>query len=197
MTKSRTKKRNGGKAPGTVMVVSDGIDHAISLKLCKRLNRFFEALAFLTSLQQACGRDIREKALSDTSEAEDNHSRTLECFINKLAQICDNKRHGPTVTSLAIVRPPDKLLYVFASNQRRSEDAQEAREFIFSVLDYLNREFAKPSCRDDESSPTFGHLLRTILRFNHKRIRWYRKSLLDRLSQCLVDCTILLSEENY
>ncbi|KDN72136.1 hypothetical protein CSUB01_11274 [Colletotrichum sublineola] len=178
------------------MIVADGLDHPISLKLCKRLNRFFEALTFLTSLQKACGRGIQEKAPSETSEAGEDHNRVLECFINKLAQICDNKRRGPTVTSLAIVRPPDKLLYVFASNQRSTEDAEEAREFVLSILSYVNRECAMPGFRGDESSPVFRHLLRNILEFNHERIRYYRQSLLESIPQCLVDCTRFASEEN-
>ncbi|KAK1985859.1 hypothetical protein LZ30DRAFT_340469 [Colletotrichum cereale] len=196
MAKTKAITRNGGKATGMAMIAADGLDHAISFKLCKRLNRFFETLAFLTSLQKACGRGIQEKAPSDTSEAGENHSRALECFINKLAQICDNKRGGPTVTSLAIIRTPDKLLYVFASNQRSETDAEKPREFVFGLLSYLNRACATPGFKDDESSPVFQHLLRDILKFNYERIGWYRRSLLERLSQCLVDCSRSVSEEN-
>ncbi|KZL85528.1 hypothetical protein CI238_04623 [Colletotrichum incanum] len=178
------------------MITADGLDHPISLKLCKRLNRFFEALSILSSLQTACGRNSQFTATSDTSVSEESHSRTLECFINKLAQTCDNKRHGPTVTSLAIVRPPDKLLYAFASNQRSHEDNEEARGFVFSILHYVNQVCAEPCFRDDECSTVFRHVLRNILNFNHERIQHYRQSLLERLDQCLRDCERCTSEQS-
>lgn len=166
----------------------DGLDHPITKNLCKRLNRFYESVVLLTSLREAHHRTGQTRAPSDTESGE-SPSRTFECFVNKLAQVCDSRRGGDTVTSLAILRLPDKLLYVFASNQRSSKEIDRVSEFIYSLLYYVGTVGAQAgSFGDEESSTMFRHLLRNILAFNSNRVKYYAKGLARRLGECIADC---------
>ncbi|KAK1636385.1 hypothetical protein BDP81DRAFT_429600 [Colletotrichum phormii] len=173
------------------MMTADGLDHPISLRLCKRLNRFYEALTLLYSLVQACptsGQQLN-KTPSDVAEPGENHRAILNCFMNKLAQICDNQRGGKTVTSVAIIQLPDILVYTFASNQRSAKEIAEVEGFIFSVLEYLSETDAAPSdSEDDVTSKSFQHILGQILFFHRRRIQCYRAGLAKALSQCIADC---------
>ncbi|KXH61421.1 hypothetical protein CSAL01_05247 [Colletotrichum salicis] len=191
MAKGKANTRSSAKGSGPKMMTADGLDHSISLRLCKRLNRFYEALTLLYSLVRACptsGQQL-DKPPSDVAEPGENHRAILECFMNKLAQICDNQRGGKTVTSVAIIQLPDILIYTFASNQRSAKEVAEVEEFIFSVLEYLSETDATPSdSQDDITSNSFQHVLGQILYFHRRRIQCYRAGLAGALSQCIADC---------
>ncbi|KAF6814674.1 hypothetical protein CSOJ01_03897 [Colletotrichum sojae] len=155
------------------------------------MNRFYESLVLLTSLREVHHRNGQTRAPSDAERPEpsENPSRTFECFVNKLAQVCDSRRGGDTVTSLAILRHPDRLQYVFASNQRNAKDIEKTSEFVYSLLYYVGSRGPQPeSPGGDESSTIFRHLLRNILNFNSKRIRCYAKGLAKHLGNCIADC---------
>ncbi|KAG7040043.1 hypothetical protein JMJ78_0011698, partial [Colletotrichum scovillei] len=85
MAKEKSTMRSPARGSGRKMVTADGLDHPISLELCKRLNRFYEALILLSSLMQACSRNGQQpyKAPSDVSEPGDNYRMTQECLMNK------------------------------------------------------------------------------------------------------------------
>lgn len=173
------------------MVTADGLDHPISLELCKRLNRFYEALILLSSLMQACSRNGQQpnKAPSDVSEPGDNYRMTQECLMNKLAQICDNRRGGETVTSMAIIQLPDCLVYTFASNQRSPKEIKDAETFLLDLFEYLSQTSASSSVfMEDATSKPASHVLEKILAFNHERVQCYRIGLVQGLTQCIEDC---------
>ncbi|KXH38787.1 hypothetical protein CNYM01_03521 [Colletotrichum nymphaeae SA-01] len=115
----------------------------------------------------------------------DGSARTiLEFFINKVAQVYDNRPFGSTITSLAIIQKPDKVQYIFASNQRSSEDAQSAVTTIQTLLDKMGSQ-NRVDVGDDDGSPVFRELLRDILLFHKQRVTLYKSRLNERLNQCI------------
>ncbi|UQC88688.1 uncharacterized protein CLUP02_14213 [Colletotrichum lupini] len=115
----------------------------------------------------------------------DGSSRTiLEFFVNKVAQVCDNRPFGSTITSLAIIQKPDKVQYIFSSNQRSSEDAQYAATTIQILLDKMGSR-NRVDVGDDDRSSVFCELLRDILLFHKQRVTLYKSRLNQRLNQCI------------
>ncbi|KXH38778.1 hypothetical protein CNYM01_03512 [Colletotrichum nymphaeae SA-01] len=183
--------RSPARGSGRKMVTADGLDHPISLELCKRLNRFYEALILLSSLMQACSRNGQQpnKAPSDVSEPGDNYRMTQECLMNKLAQLCDNRRGGDTVTAVAIIQLPDCLVYAFASNQRSPKEIKEAETFLLDLFEYLSQTSASSSdFMEDATSKPASSILEKILAFNHERVQCYRIGLVQGLTKCIEDC---------
>ncbi|KAJ5001051.1 hypothetical protein K4K48_001902 [Colletotrichum sp. SAR 10_66] len=112
----------------------------------------------------------------------------LECFINKLAQVCDNVPFGDTVTSVAItVHNYDGLLYILASNRQTAGGANQARDFVRRLLDDMGSA-SSDQVKDDPHSPLFHQALRQILEFHDKRVQAYRDKLLKSATACIVDC---------
>ncbi|KAI8290233.1 hypothetical protein K4K56_007242 [Colletotrichum sp. SAR 10_98] len=112
----------------------------------------------------------------------------LECFINKLAQVCDNVPFGDTVTSVAItVHNYDGLLYILASNRQTAGGANQARDFVRRLLDDMGSA-SSDQVKDDPHSPLFHKALRQILEFHDKRVQAYRDKLLKSATACIVDC---------
>ncbi|KAK1705889.1 hypothetical protein BDP67DRAFT_603799 [Colletotrichum lupini] len=134
----------------------------------------------------------------------DGSSRTiLEFFVNKVAQVCDNRPFGSTITSLAIIQKPDKVQYIFSSNQRSSEDAQYAATTIQILLDKMGSR-NRVDVGDDDRSSVFCELLRDILLFHKQRVTLYKSRLNQRLNQCIkelkarsLDADPLLDELEY
>ncbi|OHE99941.1 hypothetical protein CORC01_04842 [Colletotrichum orchidophilum] len=158
----------------------------LTFSLRNRLTRLYEALVLLCGLIEACKRpgSGQYRTPSETGEPGSSSRTTLEFFINKLAQICDNRPYGSTVTSLAIIQKPDKMQYIFASNQRSPEDAESSRTVISQLLDNM----AVPErfdVRDDDRSPVFRQLLHNILLFHAERVSLYISRLNQRLNQCV------------
>lgn len=163
----------------------DGIG-VIAVKLRDRLLWLYEALVLLCGLNEACRR-MQNGQYRHAAEmgVPDGSARTiLEFFINKVAQVYDNRPFGSTITSLAIIQKPDKVQYIFASNQRSSEDAQSAVTTIQTLLDKMGSQ-NRVDVGDDDGSPVFRELLRDILLFHKQRVTLYKSRLNERLNQCI------------
>ncbi|EQB52195.1 hypothetical protein CGLO_08196 [Colletotrichum gloeosporioides Cg-14] len=177
------------------MTYVDGLG-TISTNLRNRLRRFYDALVFLSSLIEACKVNGQTRAHNEGYEPSDNPNMVLECFINKLAQVCDNVPFGDTVTSVAItVHNYDGLLYTFASNRQTSGGANDARDFVRRLLDDMGSA-SLDQVKDDPHSPLFHRALRQILEFHDKRVQAYRDKLLKSISACIVDCDASDSNES-
>lgn len=158
----------------------------LTVKLRDRLTWLYEALVLLCGLIEACKRmqNGRYRQSSETGELGGNSRTSLEFFSNKLAQICDNQPFGSTITALAIIQKPDKIQYIITSNQRSPEDAQSAVITIRKLLDKMALQ-TRADVRDDDRSPVFRELLRSILLFHTQRVTLYESRLNQRLDQCI------------
>ncbi|KAK1450658.1 hypothetical protein CCUS01_02114, partial [Colletotrichum cuscutae] len=167
----------------TVAVNGIGV---IAVKLRDRLVWLYEALVLLCGLNEACRR-MQNGQCQHAAElgVPDGSSRTiLEFFINKVAQVYHNRPFGSTITSLAIIQKPDKVQYIFTSNQRSSEDAQSAATTIQILLNKMVSR-NRVDVGDDDRSPVFRELLRDILLFHKQRVTLYKSRLNQRLNQCI------------
>ncbi|KAK7981389.1 hypothetical protein PG988_003627 [Apiospora saccharicola] len=110
---------------------------------------------------------------------------THKCFANKLAQVLDCERGGPTVTALTILQGGNNQpVYVIASNQRSKEQLQNARNFLKELLHFVhnNPVQLKPK-------PMLKKVLGMIIMFNIPRFQAYLVNLRKCLEACIVDCT--------
>ncbi|KAK1676422.1 hypothetical protein BDP55DRAFT_631065 [Colletotrichum godetiae] len=169
----------------TVIVEGLGV---LTVRLRDRLIWLYEALVLLCGLTEACKRlqNGQYRQIAETSEPGGSSRTTLEFFVNKLAQVGDNRPFGDTITALAIIQKPDKMQYIFASNQRNSEDAGSVVRIIQQLLDRMGLQ-TRVDVRDDDKSPLFRELLRSILLFHTQRITLYKSRLQKRLDQCIED----------
>ncbi|KAK1847417.1 hypothetical protein CCHR01_09943 [Colletotrichum chrysophilum] len=177
------------------MTYVDGLG-TISTKLRNRLRRFYDALVLLSSLIEACKVNGQTRANNEGYEPSDNPNIVLECFINKLAQVCDNVPFGDTVTALAItIRNYDGLLYTFAYNRQTVGDPNKATNFVRRLLNDTGTA-TLDQVKDDPHSPLFQRALQQILEFHDKRILAYRDKLMKSVVACIVDCNANNSHES-
>ncbi|KAE9580381.1 hypothetical protein CGMCC3_g3851 [Colletotrichum fructicola] len=182
-----------GRQP--IMTYVDGLG-TISTKLRNRLRRFYDALVLLSSLIEACKVNGQTRANNEGYEPSDNPNIVLECFINKLAQVCDNVPFGDTVTALAItIRNYDGLLYTFAYNRQTVGDPNKATNFVRRLLNDTGTA-TLDQVKDDPHSPLFQRALQQILEFHDKRILAYRDKLMKSVVACIVDCNANNSHES-
>lgn len=106
--------------------------------------------------------------------------------MNKLAQICDFKPGGTTVTAFVVLQRPGGIHYVFGSNQRRTFELNTVRTYIGDILQMLAD---APRGEDGTERNRFvKELLRNILCYNLARITRYRNGLLGALEPCISIC---------
>ncbi|KAI8250141.1 hypothetical protein K4K58_010131 [Colletotrichum sp. SAR11_239] len=112
-----------------------------------------------------------------------SQKQAFHCFVDKLAQVCDNKRGGEMVTALAVLNGSDHTKFVFASNERNDDELAETRDFIHSLLTLVGKNPAslKPK-------PLTKQVLWKILHFNMLRLNDYLNNLVKYLNECIADC---------
>lgn len=150
-------------------------------KLCRR---FYEPIVLLAGLNKAVPHST-PVATATRIEVTQGPEQSFHCFINKLSQVCDNIRGGPTVTSFTVLQEPDKVVYVFASNQRNQDELDVTKEFIISILQQLGEASIET---EDRTREAFTTLLYPILAFNRPRIEVYAERLSKELEKCIQVC---------
>ncbi|WYZ43670.1 hypothetical protein EsH8_VII_000106 [Colletotrichum jinshuiense] len=145
---------------------------------------FFEPVVLEYALQKSCR--LHPDTFRESSEMEfdalSSPMQAFHCFVNKLAQVCDNQRGGKTVTSFVILDSPQGPEYVFGSNDRGIDELAEAQEFTTSLLNLVGN--VPPGLG---KKPLTKKILWNILWFNKSRIRMYLDKLCDFLDECIKD----------
>jgi hypothetical protein len=153
--------------------------------LGKLERRFYEAIVILLCLTEAFQNVGLSASQEETLEAVGGPESLFRCFVNKLAQVCDNRRSGPTVSSIVVLQGPGGVAYVLASNTRTPDELESAKEFLGSLLRCI------ATVRlDQEQDRQDAHriLLRMTLVFNQPRVEAYRKKLAEYLEKCIAVC---------
>jgi hypothetical protein len=158
--------------------------------------RFYEAVALFRALHRACRQGRRLSALYSALDWDQRSVTSAEhhfqCFVNKLAQVCDSKRGGATVSSFAVTQTPDRIIYVFAANKGNASQLESTKSFVVSLL----RLAASASLQSSQDKLTaHGTLLRKILQFNKGRVKTYLVCLVKNLGLCIEDCSRSGSED--
>lgn len=149
--------------------------------------RFAPPLILLKSLNDICAQFDRTEAESPPASSHQTPEQNFHTFVDKVSQICDYDLHGRSFTSCVVLQKADGVLYLLASNDRNTEELQDVRTKLISVLDVLKENIvanAKDRKSDDDLSDC---LLRLVLTHNKVRIRSY----LTRLSAALRDCVAI------
>jgi hypothetical protein len=107
---------------------------------------------------------------------------TFPVFLNKLAQICDSKKGGDTVTALICLvgssgGSPD---YVLCSNNRSDPELDEVTAFLSDLLTFI---FTNPQGLNEK--PLHRQVLWRILEFNFARVSRYVGSLAKEIGNCI------------
>lgn len=142
--------------------------------------RFYEPLVLLLAATQACMHNLAP-GISEPSPH--RLSQTLEQlfhdFMNKLAQICDTKPRGSTVTAVAVLSLPDRVQYRFASNQRSESELEQMKEFVTDVLKTLQ------DWTEETSRLVKARVLRKVVAFTRPRLEGYVKAVALHSEKCL------------
>ena len=108
----------------------------------------------------------------------------FQTFLNKIAQVCDSRPRGSTVTAFAVFRGPGgRAVYLFGSNCRTRTELIDTRRFIKSLL-----EFVGVNPKGLRHSALVRQALRDILSFNTQRVGTYLKAITKYLDICILDC---------
>lgn len=152
----------------------------------KANRRFYEIVVLLLALNNAYKDHANRRTIDLTRGTEQEPEEMFRNFVSKLGQICDARPKGFTVTAFVVLQFPDKVQYVFGSNQRPTVELEIVKGYICSILSSL-RDMSMGE--DDEERETFlAPLLRDILMFNRERIKSYINQLVRALETCIGIC---------
>lgn len=146
-------------------------------------NRFYEPIVLLDALNAT----YKRKPYNDpdpSSDTTQSPERTFQCFVNKLAQLCDSDKGGETVTAFTVLQHPDHIEYRFASNQRDTEDFIRAQNFTTSILHILG------SMEGREKQSVISNILQTSLSFSRPRVTVYVRLLRVQAEICISACKV-------
>jgi hypothetical protein len=151
-------------------------------------NRFYEPIVLLDVLNATCEKKPYNEpdASSDTTQSPEH---TFQCFVNKIAQLCDSEKGGETVTSFVVLQHPDHIEYRFTSNQRATADFNRAKNFTTSILRILG------SMKRHEKQSVISDILRKSLSFSRSRVTVYMRLLKDQAGLCISACELEDSNE--
>jgi hypothetical protein len=150
---------------------------------------FAPALVLLKSLNQILTQGDRPAEHGPPPDAHQPLDKKLQTFVNKVAQICDSRPKGPTVTACVVLEQENgRVLYLFASNNRKTKDLREMAAFVRSVFDILKANISARSAKKQSDALLNDRLLRMVLAFNQDRVRGYRSALENNLRKCIERC---------
>jgi hypothetical protein len=115
----------------------------------------------------------------------DNAEQSFKCFVNRLAQVCDNVRgnNAATVSGIAVLEEPEGVHFVIGSNNRRGPKLQEVERFVKQLLKIVAKSTELPM---DRVLPARREALWHILKFNENRVRFYLANTVSYLRDCIV-----------
>ncbi|KAL7783624.1 hypothetical protein V8C37DRAFT_396943 [Trichoderma ceciliae] len=150
--------------------------------------RFYEPILLEVAL-----RGIRPQAFSaiphepnTMNDSTDNAEQTFKCFVNRLAQVCDNLRgnNGSTVTSIAVLEEPEGVHYIIGSNNRKGSKLQEVELFVKQLLRIVAKSTAQPA---ESVAPVRREALWHVLKFDENRVGFYLANTANYLNKCIAN----------
>ncbi|PKK50796.1 hypothetical protein CI102_5240 [Trichoderma harzianum] len=167
-----------------------GADMAKPIPLRAKLaRRFYEPILLEVALKK-----IRPQQSFSATQHEPNTMRdnvdsaeqTFKCFVNRLAQVCDNKRgeNGSTVTGIAVLEEPEGVHYIIGSNNRKASKLPEVKLFVEQLLEIVAKSTEQPA---SNGSQVHREALWHILKFDGNRVRFYLTSTIVYLEECISD----------
>ena len=148
------------------------------------LQRFYEPVVLENALIKACRASSSTVSQSSMVENDSllNQCQAFQCFVYKLAQICDNERGGATVTAFTVLRRTYGPEYVFGSNRRDLKSLTETKAFIGSLLSFVSANRSNMN-----QKPLTKQVLWRILLFNISRVEAYLNNVARYIELCIAD----------
>ena len=110
------------------------------------------------------------------------------CFVNKLAQICDIKPGGDSVTAVAVLQPGG-IEYRLTSNSRTHTAFETVKKFLADdILDALGNISESALSNDTQVANLRSSILLKVLAFNRRRIGCYVRLLIGGVGFCINSC---------
>jgi hypothetical protein len=126
--------------------------------------------------------------LSDLKrEAGSDPAGVLCCFVDKLAQICDSKHGGDTVTSIAILQP-GCIEYRLSSNSRSENQFGSVKTYLADILESLGSVGEEELSDEAVVTELCSTILHKVLVFNRCRVKDYVKAFLQHVEFCIGSC---------
>jgi hypothetical protein len=146
-------------------------------------------LVYLCILRIAANESCRDmnniKYASGNSNAEYNLT-PLQVFLCKLAQICDTRRAGETITAMVALKGAEGTkgpAYLFASNNCKEAELHGTKEFLVDLLgDVRNLDNLADKALQ-------RHVLWRVLEFGFYRVESHIKHLLEAIAGCIEKCS--------
>ncbi|TFA99610.1 hypothetical protein CCMA1212_008520 [Trichoderma ghanense] len=150
--------------------------------------RFYEPILLEVVLKEIRPPDLftPQHAPNTIRDSGDSAEQNFRCFVNRLAQVCDNVRggHGATVTGIAVLLEPEGVHYIIGSNNRRSAKLHDVEVFVKELLDIAAKSTEGPG---GGGLPVHREALWHILKFDENRVRYYLTNTVEYLKACIED----------
>ncbi|KAK0666626.1 hypothetical protein QBC41DRAFT_325447 [Cercophora samala] len=152
--------------------------------------RLYGAIHLFCALKDVLPQSSKPTVSDDESivTTPDDDRALYRCFVNKIAQICDTKHGGDTVTS-AMILQPGQVEYWIASNSRNKGQMAGVKKFL---SEDILKELAGLKGRDlaDEAkvSAVSEVLLKKVIAHCRWRLHNYVKRLVNNLGPCIESC---------
>ncbi|KAM7215326.1 hypothetical protein V8F06_009283 [Rhypophila decipiens] len=143
-----------------------------------RINNFFESFLLAKAITLTCHKESPARTIrqEETLELRQTHGleKASDCYLNKLAYLCSNTPGSGDITGISLLRDPEKIFYVFGSNNRTSRELDEAVQFIRSLFRVLN---VDNTLLDTQQKQITNYLMTEILFFHRDRVKVYLNML--------------------
>ncbi|OIW25121.1 hypothetical protein CONLIGDRAFT_636207 [Coniochaeta ligniaria NRRL 30616] len=151
--------------------------------------RFYGSIILLNTLN-GCFPQARHTASTPSDlkrEVGSDLAGFLCCFVDKLAQICDSKHGGDTVTSIAILQP-GCIEYRLSSNSRSEKQFRDVKTYLAGILDSLGSVEEEALADDSLVAELCSAILYKVLVFNRWRVKVYVTGFLQHVEFCIGSC---------
>lgn len=149
--------------------------------------RFYGSAILLNTLNRCFPQGGNTASIPSGLEREAGSDGLFRCFVNKLAQICDSKHGGDTVTAIAILQP-GSIEYRLSSNCRNENQFRLVKEHLTDILDSLGNVSEEALTDTFLMAELHSDILLKVLVFNRRRLKVYIAGFLGNLDFCLASC---------
>lgn len=155
----------------------------------KLARRFYEPILLEVALKKIRPQQDFSATQHEPNTMRDNidsAEQTFKCFVNRLAQVCDNKRgeNGSTVSGIAVLEEPEGVHYIIGFNNRKASKLPDVKLFVEQLLGIVAKSTGQPASNESQvNRETLWH----ILKFDGNRVRFYLTNTIAYLEECISD----------
>lgn len=135
----------------------------------KLKDRFYKTLIVYDAVKSVGPKTLRPMVMYQAPDHPlDKEEEVFRRFVDKIAQFCDCRKGGSTVTSIAVLGASIPL-YVLASNKRNQKEDRAVTSFVSDMLRQV-RELGERGSGNGSWTAQHDHLLEYVIAFNSQRV---------------------------